>query len=55
MRKPIKKSEGYKVKVKVIKSGLKVKKILKDVLDSIPSPSTSVKIQIIGGKFYLGQ
>ena len=31
----------------------KVKKILKGILDSIPSPSPSVKIQIIGGKVYL--
>jgi hypothetical protein len=31
----------------------KVEKILKGNLDSIPSPSTSVKIQIIGGKVYL--
>ena len=29
---------------------VKVKKILEDSLDSIPSPSTSMKIQIIGGK-----
>ena len=28
----------------------KVEKILKGSLDSIPSPSTSVKIQIMGGK-----
>ena len=28
----------------------KVEKILKDSLDLIPSPSPSVKIQIIGGK-----
>ena len=31
----------------------KVEKILEDSLDSIPSPSPSVKIQIIGGKVYL--
>ena len=31
----------------------KVEKILEDSLDSIPSPSTSMKIQIIGGKVYL--
>ena len=31
----------------------KVEKILKGTLDSIPSPSPSVKIQIIGGKVYL--
>ena len=30
----------------------KVEKVLEDSLDSIPSPSTSVKIQIIGGKVY---
>ena len=29
---------------------LKVEKILKGSLDSIPSPSPSVKIQIMGGK-----
>ena len=33
----------------------KVEKILEDSLDSIPSFSPSVKIQIIGGKFYLMQ
>jgi hypothetical protein len=32
---------------------LKVEKILKGSLDSIPSPSTSVKIQIMGGKVCL--
>ena len=31
----------------------KVKKIYEDSSDSIPSPSPSVKIQIIGGKFHL--
>ena len=31
----------------------KVEKILEDSLDSNPSPSPSVKIQIIGGKVYL--
>ena len=31
----------------------KVEKIFEDSLDSIPSPSPSVKIQIIGGKVYL--
>ena len=31
----------------------KVEKILKGSLDSIPSPSPSVKIQIIGGNIYL--
>ena len=30
-----------------------VEKILKGSLDLIPSPSASVKIQIIGGKVYL--
>jgi hypothetical protein len=30
-----------------------VEKIEEDRLDSIPSPSPSVKIQIIGGKVYL--
>ena len=33
--------------------GCKVEKIYEDSLDSIPSPSPSVKIQIIGGKVYL--
>ena len=32
----------------------KVEKILKGRLESIPSPSHSVKIQIIGGKVWLG-
>ena len=32
---------------------VKVEKIYEDSLDSIPSPSPSVKIQIIGGKVYL--
>ena len=32
---------------------IKVENILKGSLDSIPSPSPSVKIQIIGGKVYL--
>ena len=31
----------------------KLEKILEDSLDSIPSPSTTVKIQNIGGKVYL--
>ena len=31
----------------------KVEKILKGSLDLIPSPSPSLKIQIIGGKVYL--
>ena len=31
----------------------KVEKTLKGILDSIPSPSPSKKIQIIGGKVYL--
>jgi hypothetical protein len=34
-------------------SSSEVAKILKGSLDSIPSPSTSVKIQIIAGKVYL--
>ena len=33
---------------------LKLENILKDSLDSIPSPSPSVKIQILGGKVCLG-
>ena len=32
---------------------LKVEKVLKGSLDLIPSPSSSVKIQIMGGKVYL--
>ena len=32
----------------------KVENILKGSLDSIPSPSSSVKIQIMGGKTLLG-
>ena len=32
----------------------KAEKILKGSLDSIPSPSSSVKIQIMGGKVCLG-
>ena len=32
---------------------VKVEKIYEDSLDSISSPSPSVKIQIIGGKVYL--
>jgi hypothetical protein len=32
---------------------VKVERIEEDSLDSIPSPSPSVKIQIIGGKVYL--
>ena len=31
----------------------KVEEILEGCLDSFPSPSPSVKIQIIGGKVYL--
>ena len=34
--------------------GLNIEKILKGSLDSIPSPSPSVKIQIMGGKVFLG-
>jgi len=33
-----------------IKKLLKVENVLKGSLDSIPSPSPSVKIQIMGGK-----
>ena len=32
---------------------VKVEKILKGILDSIPSPLSSVKIQIVGGKVCL--
>ena len=44
------------VKIKILKTtsflgkSFKVEKILKGSLDSIPSPSHSVKIQIMGGK-----
>ena len=45
---------GYQM---MLRSGknlvFKVEKILKGSLDSIPSPSLSLKIQIIGGKVYL--
>ena len=34
-------------------TSIKVEKILKDSLDSIPSPSPSVKIQIMGRKDFL--
>ena len=34
-------------------STFKVEEILEGCLDSIPSPSPSVKIQIMGGKFCL--
>ena len=40
--------QGYRKSVS--KPGSKVEKILKGCLDSIPSPSPSVKIQIMGGK-----
>ena len=36
-----------------IHAHIKVENILKGSLDSIPSPSPSVKIQIVGGKVYL--
>ena len=36
-----------------VSPGGKVEKIQEDSLDSIPSPSHSVKIQIMGGKFCL--
>ena len=52
--------EGFKVTIYYIQGGPsmmflsdKVEKILKGSLDSIPSPSTSVKIQIMGGKVCL--
>ena len=41
------------IKEKFVSNLLKVENILEDSLDSIPSPSPSVIIQIIGGKFYL--
>ena len=37
----------------ILKNDCKVEKILKSSLDSIPSPSPSVKIQIMGGKVCL--
>ena len=40
-------------KLEFWKSPIKVGKILKGNLDSIPSPSLSVKIQIMGGKICL--
>ena len=40
-------------KVRTSNTNTKVEKILKDSLDSIPSPLPSVKIQIVGGKVYL--
>ena len=38
------------LKINNLKSQLKVEKILRGSLDSIPSPSPSVKLQIKGGK-----
>ena len=46
---PVSKIELY-LYVNVV---VKVEKISEDSLDSIPSPSPSAKIQIIGGKVYL--
>ena len=43
--------QGYRKSVS--KPGSKVEKILKGCLDSILSPSPSVKIQIMGGKVLL--
>ena len=43
--------QGYRKSVS--KPGSKVEKILKGCLDSIPSPSPSVKIEIMGGKVCL--
>ena len=48
------KMEDFIYKVENILKGSKVEKILKGSLDSIPSPSHSVKIQIMGGKVCLG-
>ena len=46
--------KGFYVTIPVPKRVLvKVENISDDSLDSIPSPSPSVKIQIIGGKVYL--
>ena len=41
------------MQVKFSKVPNKVEKIIKGSLDSIPSPSPLVKIQIMGGKVYL--
>ena len=48
-------TKNYKVchKIMCFISPFKVQMIYKDSLDSIPSPSHSVKTQIIGGKVYL--
>ena len=47
------KMEDFIYKVEKIFKGSKVEKILKGSLDSIPSPSHSVKVQIMGGKVCL--
>jgi hypothetical protein len=47
------KKNTYAIENLAFNNKKKVEKILKDSLDSIPSPSTSVKMQIIGGKVYL--
>ena len=44
-----KNSGGYRIMKHIVPP--KVEKILKGSLDSIPSPSSSVKIQIIGGNW----
>ena len=43
----------YENKIGISTKLLKEEKIEVDSLDSIPSPSTTVKIQIIGEKVYL--
>ena len=41
----------YQVSFEKMSNSFKVENILKGSLDSIPSPSPSVKIQIMAGKF----
>ena len=45
----------FKVKAVEKAEVIKVEKILKGSLDLIPSPSPSVKIQIMGGNFTWGK
>ena len=44
---------GYYLSDQLNSLPVKVENILEDSLDSIASPSLSVKIQIMGGKVYL--
>jgi hypothetical protein len=39
--------------MKIVKKYIEIEKILKVSMNSIPSPSSSVKIQIMGGKVCL--